>query len=516
MNTWKVRRSQLNTHYENSTRARSIRRRDGINDAERYLKQLCDQSFLSLWSYSGVCRDQIFAKNSTEGREVCDLLVVFENHIIIFSDKNCAYSMEGDREVNWRRWFRQAIEQSAKQVWGAERWIKDHPKRLFLDLACRQPFPISLPDPATATFHRILVAHGISKPCIEAFGGSGSLMIAPRVVGSMHTQNGCQPFTIGQINPKKGYVHVFDDTTLDVVMQTLDTITDFVMYLTKKERFIQSEQLVWAAGEDDLLAYYLSDINNSGEHDFIVPNNANSIVVPEGLWAEFVRNPRRLAQLEENEVSYMWDMLIERFTEHILARTQYYSSHGNIKQSERSMRFLAREPRTRRRMLAHSLLDLLETRPFSKKKSRIMQPSRPGDPYYIFLLLPWPQGMSVTRYRELRYMLLEAYCIVTKLIYPDAQDIVGIATEADSIFSESRSEDAIYLDARDWTDEYQAEATRLQQECDILTNITGPFKSVEQEYPIVQVKPMAPMKGRERNLPCPCRSGKKYKKCCGR
>lgn len=353
---------------------------------------------------------------------------------------------------------------------------------------------------------------------MKALGGSGSLMIAPRVIGSMHTKSdegGCQPFTIGQIDPKKGYVHVFDDTSLNIVMETLDTITDFVMYLTKKERFIQSGQLVWAAGEEDLLAYYLKDINNDGEHDFIVPNNFNALVIPEGLWEGFLRNPRRKAQIEEDKVSYMWDMLIERFNKHILARTQYFTTSSTVRQSERSMRFLAREPRTRRRMLASSLLNLLETRPFSMKRARVLQPSRPGDPYYVFLLLPWFDRRSEEENREVRYKLLEAYCKVTKLMYPNAQDIMGIATETGSVLSEHRSEDAIYLNARYWTDEDQADAKQLQQDLSILTTITGPFKSVEQEYPQVPTQPVQPMKGRERNTPCPCGSGKKYKKCCG-
>jgi hypothetical protein len=60
-----------------------IERADGVTEAERYLKRLCDRTFLSLWSYPGVYRDQGSGKG-TEGKEVCDLLVVFENHIIIW------------------------------------------------------------------------------------------------------------------------------------------------------------------------------------------------------------------------------------------------------------------------------------------------------------------------------------------------------------------------------------------------------------------------------------------------
>ena len=61
----------------------------GATLAEEYLGRLCGRTFLSLWSYLGVHRDKGI-KNGGDGKEVCDLLVVFDNHIIIFSDKDCA------------------------------------------------------------------------------------------------------------------------------------------------------------------------------------------------------------------------------------------------------------------------------------------------------------------------------------------------------------------------------------------------------------------------------------------
>src|SRR4051812_34436003 len=97
-------------------------RSDGVTTAERYLKRLCDRSFLSLWSYPGLYRDQGGGGGKGDGKELCDLLVVFENYIIIFSDKDCAFPDSGDLERDWCRWYRRAVEHSAKQVWGAERW----------------------------------------------------------------------------------------------------------------------------------------------------------------------------------------------------------------------------------------------------------------------------------------------------------------------------------------------------------------------------------------------------------
>jgi hypothetical protein len=63
----------------------TISRSNGVTPSEQYLKKLCDRSFLSLWSYPGVFRDQGRTAGRGDGKEVSDLLVVFENHIIIFS-----------------------------------------------------------------------------------------------------------------------------------------------------------------------------------------------------------------------------------------------------------------------------------------------------------------------------------------------------------------------------------------------------------------------------------------------
>src|SRR6266849_2272489 len=127
---------------------------EGVTATERYLARLCKRTFLSLWSYPVVFRDQGRSTGIGDGKEVCDLLVVFENHIIIFSDKDCRFADTGNLEIDWSRWYKKAILKSAEQVWGAERWIRKFPNRLFLDRRCTAHFPISLPDPSHAIFHR--------------------------------------------------------------------------------------------------------------------------------------------------------------------------------------------------------------------------------------------------------------------------------------------------------------------------------------------------------------------------
>jgi hypothetical protein len=289
------------------------------------------------------------ARGKGDGKEVCDLLVVFENHIIIFSDKDCYFFNVGNLKVRWPRWFKKAVQNSAKQFWGAERLIKEFPNRLFLDRQCAIPFPINLPDPATSTFHRIVVAHDAARACNEYFGGSGSLILDNSLVGDAHLRI---PFHIRQVDPAKGYVHVFDDTSLNIVMSTLDTITDFTAYLTKKERFLTGDRMVYAAGEEELLAAYLKKLNDAGEHDFVIKGDYNLLAYDEGMWDAFLSSPERQAQIEAGHISYAWDALIEKFAFHAMTGTQYFTTGQPLRDDETVFRFLAREPRTRRRMLA--------------------------------------------------------------------------------------------------------------------------------------------------------------------
>jgi len=299
---------------------------EGVTTAERYLAKLCKRSFLAMWSYPGVFRDQGQHTHKGDGKEVCDLLVVFENHVLIFSDKDC--KLVGGENIlkNWARWFRKAVQNSAKQVWGAERWIKSFPNRLFLDRQCKIPFPLNLPDPSSAIFHRIVVAHGASRVCREHLGGSGSLMLNSRLIGDAHLN---EALTIGQLKPDQGYIHVFDDTTMTILLETLDTITDFTAYLTKKERLLTGSMGVIAGGEEELLAVYLRQLNKAGEHDFIIDGNHDDVMFEEGFWDDFAVSPERQAQIEANKISYFWDTLIEKFSFHAMTGTQYLTTGAN-------------------------------------------------------------------------------------------------------------------------------------------------------------------------------------------
>ena len=452
-----------------------IRFTDGITPSEQYLTALCDRTFLSLWSYPNVYR--------APGKELCDLLVAFEEHIIIFSDKHCEFPA-GDLDKDWAQWYHRAIEKSATQLWGAERWIRLYTDRVFLDSRCTKKFPLPLNPTANLKFHLILIAHGASARCREELGGSGSLMVNSAVIGSRHTAGrsaGGTPFMVGQAHPDKSYVHIVDDTTLDVLLRTLDTIADFTAYLTKKEQFIKSGRVLAATGEEELLAYYLTHLNTNGEHDFVFDDEYNAIFLDEGFWSSFIRSPQRQRQIEANRISYIWDYIIERFTQNFLHGTSQFVSDTRLVSHELILRFFAREPRTRRRMLMSAIAGMIQNTKPSWRRIQVLLPSRPGDPHFVFLVFPRLKNRSYDEYRAVRASFLEACCQVVRLDFPDALDIVGFATETSA--TDGRSEDAAYFDGRLWTEELATSVRRDKEALGILTR-SNRFEGVVRDYPL--------------------------------
>jgi hypothetical protein len=475
----------------------------GRTEAEKYLGKLCTKSFLSLWSHPGLFK--------SPSQELCDLLVVFGNDVIIFSDKDCAIDCDKDLKLSWPRWYRRAVIKSAEQAWGAERWIKQFPDKIYMDCACRVAFPFDLPDIQSANFHLVIVAHKISQACKDFHGGSGSLMISS---DDGFIKGSGVPFTIGDLDRNKTFIHVFDDTTLDLVMKTVDTTSDFVSYLSKKEKFLRSGISVFSAGEEELLAHYLKKMNEEGEHDFVLPKEElNGIALLEGVWEEFEKNPQRLGQKDKDRVSYFWDYLIERFAKHAQEGSQYFKQEDSLKITEKILRFLARESRFRRRILSNSLLEIAEKTPSDRQSIRCMPAQQKGEPCYVFLLFPWREDKPEKENREVRIGFLEAVMRVAKLKYPGAEDIIGIATESGRNKSEGGSEDVICLDTRIWTKEDEEDAESLQKDLKILVNPTFKYTH-DSEYP--KIIPEAKIPKNPRNKPCYCGSGIKYKKCHGK
>ncbi len=442
-----------------------------INNSEKYLKKLCDKSFLSLWSYSNPYRKQ--------GKELCDLLVVFGNQILIFSIKDCSYYSNQNEKIRWSRWFNKAIEKSTRQLWGAEKWINNYPEEVFLDCKCQNKFPFEI-NPKESSIHLILVALGVSEECKKYFnGGKGSLMLNNNIKGFSNHEN---PFIIGDLDPDKTFVHVLDDITLDIIMNAFNTVSDFTSYLSKKEKIFRSDRGIYVSGEEDLLPYFLGRMKGD-EHDFDFPGNTD-FIIGEGSWDQFCKNPQRKAQIKEDKISYLWDSIIEEFNKHTIEDTLYKFSPKGIKGSEKILRFFASESRYRRRLLSKQLYGLVVNTPEHLCRRRISVPRNKKGPFYVFLCHPRTHGLSEDDYRKSRSTHLEACLMVLKVIYPKAEDIIGYAVESGASLKKQISDDVAYLDASFWDDEKQKQAEIIQQKYRIFVNMKR--KEIrEEEFPKV-------------------------------
>jgi hypothetical protein len=215
-------------------------------------------------------------------------------------------------------------------------------------------------------------------------------MLVPDIVGTDHFNHKApnfSPFSIGRLSDTKGYVHVIDDFTLAILLRTVDTAADLARYLQHKEEFVLSGKLGMAAGEEDVLAYYLQHGDDEGRHCFQFQESATKVFLGEGFWDRFCKHPDRIAQNEADRVSHAWDELIDEFTKHALAGTQYFTTDVSVGAHEKALRLMAREPRTVRRMLAKSLLAVLKRADTEERSARVVTPFLPGDPHYLFLAL---------------------------------------------------------------------------------------------------------------------------------
>ena len=178
---------------------------------------------------------------------------------------------------------------------------------------------------------------------------------------------------------------------------------------------------------------------------------------------------------------------------------------------------MASENRTQRRYLSQVLLEFISKTPKGQKATRTVKATDINGVYYVFLLFPFENYMDADEYRRVRSIILEKHLYITKLVFPEAQHIVGIATETGR--GARGSEDAAYFDAQEWSDKdekYAKEAENELKERGLLGTPKEIRKKIK-EYPYEkgQILDFHKSKGRSKNLPCICGSGRKFKKCCG-
>ena len=434
-----------------------FQRSEGLTPSEILLAGLCDASFLKLWTYPNLYKEP--------GKELADLIVVFDQDVLIFSDKSCAYP-DAAKPLAWSRWYRRAVSDSAKQIRQAENWLARHPGQVFLDAKCQVPLPLTLPPAATMKVHRICVVTGVAA--VAGARGLPGLALEPDVAGHDKV------FTIGQIPEVKGLVHVFDEASLKTVMTQLSTIADFVAYLDAKAALIAEGGLVRAETEVDLLAIYLW-------HNRTFPVAQRPYTIEPGSWATLAINPQFVDGQRANRTSFFWDGLIDYVTNHFLGGTLEFGNDLAMGDHERLVRIMAGETRFWRRVLVRAIVERRE-RAREASLGAILPSERPAV-LYVLYVGRGDQGGDHDAYRKERVGRLYARCMAAKAKQPEVRFIVGLALDAAGV--RGSSEDFLFMDTEDWTDAELAEAVELRRALDLFSdgNVVA-SRLVEDEYPI--------------------------------
>jgi hypothetical protein len=391
------------------------------NTAEEFVFEICQRSFLSLWAYRN-------PKQQPLGDELCDVLVVCDPHVLIFSVKDIGLKDAPEPVVGAKRWLRKAVEGSCKQIYGAESLIKSSKNVIRYDGSPGLPFP----NPAT--IHRIAVAFGSQGKVSLPFGDFG-----------------------------KGFVHVFDERSTGILFGELNTITDFVNYLRDKERFfLSATNTQFEGAEEDLLALYLH-----GGREF--PAGYDALLIGGNLWKEVQAKPEYKRKLTADARSFVWDRLIDSFCRDALSNNLEFGP--DLKGTERAIRTMAREHRFARRILGKSFKVFLD----SSHKIAARMTRSPSGVVYVFLAMP--HGTP----RNYRVADLGNRCFVARGLHRDATTVVGIATEQ---YEKGKgfSLDLVHLYKPSWTAEDQARVEAMQRE---FGYFASPLTTVEHEdeYP---------------------------------
>jgi len=420
-----------------------IEKSQGQTRSEKILAKLCDKTFLKLWSFANPFK--------ADGKELCDLLAVFENHIFIFFDRESRKfdNPDNDVTISWSRWKKEVIDKQIKTSKGAENYIKQSSK-IYLDNKGNALFPIDI-SPPEVIIHKIIVAHGADSASknFNINNISGSLAI------SYGMPNEDSPFPFMVQLDKNDPVHVLDSYNLEIILGELDTFYDFTAYLEAKENAIKSLNFLSYCGEEDLLAHYFLNFDDENNKHYIgtKDKSINGVFIGEGEWKSFYQSEPYNRKKEADKDSYLWDEIIQRTCQNVLDKT--IKGNADVFKGQSAIHEMAKEPRFFRRALSEQMIKAI--RNFPDNLGKIVRhfsfmPSFYKEKGYVFLQLKHDNVLDYENdYRPKRQALLEIACGATKNKFPNLTKIIGIAIDAPK-FSKKNSEDFILLNCDNWTE----------------------------------------------------------------
>ena len=197
-----------------------------MTKSEEWAYNLCRDSFLSLFSFVNPI--------GKKGKELCDVIIICGKDVVLISVKEININLTGNYEVDYNRWNTRAIEDSVKQLNGAERFLNTVSSFKLKGSEEEIELPIE------KNFFKIALS----------IGGRGK-------------------FPIPESIRNNGYVNIMDEVSFHSITLELDTITDFISYLREKQTKLSNVYFT-GNGEEDLLAYYLFNEFNFPDKTYLI------------------------------------------------------------------------------------------------------------------------------------------------------------------------------------------------------------------------------------------------------
>lgn len=373
------------------------------------MAELADRTFLKPWAISNPFH--------RSGKELTDLLVPFGDDIILFSDKACRF--RGDKELGtaWRRWSRDAIDESITQLKGALRQLERSDCTIFTDHSATDPLAYPPPPHDRRRYHLVAVVRPDLEPSQKPAGWQGLAYSDTLDVGE------ATPFFVGPRIEGEHFVHVLEGEDLELILAHLDTAPDLITYLTSRADALSKRPGV-TFREPDLLAIAIGNwMNGAGHTVSLSPSEVQDL---DGAWSRYAGSERAERTQALSKDSYLIDQLIDEFHHEYLRRRE--AGQVDPERHEEAMRLLAAEGRFARRIITSPLMGILdETNHLTVWVSTAPSPTAPGL-RYLWLAYPQkPSDVSDAVFARVIHDHLAQYLVVAADTFKDATMVVGLA-----------------------------------------------------------------------------------------
>lgn len=387
----------------------TILKNETVNESERLLSTICEKTFLKLWAYPSVFRDEGKSK-SGDGKEICDFLVVFQKEIIIFSDKLIKFNKDKPTDVAWKRWEKRAITESVSQLHGAQKWIREQTSRVFLDKKCTIKFPFFIDaDISTFNIHLVAIANGLPDGKRLKINSMGS----PR-----------KNFEVN-FNTMKPFYHIFDTKAFEIISKEMDTVDDFISYLKSRELLFIKGTPFYSCNEEDLLSEFIlkKDIINS-----VFSEKPISKKIPCNSYKRLIKASDYKNGKILDKDSYIWDSIIDMIATHIMDDSLLFDYEMSFDEQKMTIETMARYNRLDRRALGIKIISKHRDTP----PQHISSFSSPMNEHgFVYVIFPYsqfnPLDVSYDDYIKIREKILYSYCIHYSECYN--ADVIGLIVD---------------------------------------------------------------------------------------